>query len=368
MRVRSAVLIACAFLPLLSGCASNTFEGQLGPVLGAAGSEKLIKLFVASTRARSDKPYTFTFGRSDIVNYQHIELSIPPSHNSGTIEFPRRTPADPATEIAARINKSLSQRDFADGISAAAQRGDGEVTVFVHGFNTNYEEAVFRLAQIASDAGTQGAVVLFAWPSRGKVLDYLTDRESATYSRDRLELVLHDIARQPGVKRINVLAHSMGAFLTMETLRQAKFKGDGEFSGKLNAVVLASPDIDLDVFRSQLDAIGKRQRPTVILISGDDQALAFSRLLSGDVDRVGLVDASSPEAKAEIENRGLTVIDLTDVRADDSTNHAKFASMPMTVKYIGMLIGDGNSRLRGGVRRLDNAALATGRSLEVNGR
>ncbi|MBY0613605.1 MAG: alpha/beta fold hydrolase [Beijerinckiaceae bacterium] len=355
-------------MAVLGGCASDTFEGQLSPISSPVVTQKSISVFVASTRIRSDKPYTFTYGRSDVVNYQRVDLSMPPGHRSGAIEYPRATPANPETDIAARRNEALSQHDFEEGIAAAAKRGGGEVTLFVHGFNTNYEEAVFRLAQIGSDAGAQGAVVLFAWPSRGRVLDYLADRESATYSRDRLEAVLHEIARQPAVRRINVLAHSMGAFLTMETLRQAKFKGDGEFSGKLNAVVLAAPDIDLDVFRSQLDAIGRRPRPTVLLISGDDQALAFSRLLSGDVDRVGLVDTSSPEARAEIEKRGLVVIDLTNVKADDATNHAKFADVPTTVRFIGMLIGDRRASLQGGVVRLDNAALAAERIGDSIGR
>lgn len=359
-RLRStlALLLACA-LPLLSGCASDTFEGQLAPISSAAPGAKSISLFVATTRIRSAQPYSFTVGRSDVLNYQRIDLSLPPSHQSGEVEYPAKTPANPETDIAARTNETLTERGFEAGVSAAAGRGDGEVNIFVHGFNTKYEEAVFRFAQIASDAGAQGAVVLFSWPSRGRIIDYLTDRESATYSRDRLELMLHQVAKQPGVKRINVLAHSMGAFLTMETLRQAKFKGDGEFGGKLNAVVLAAPDIDLDVFRSQLDAIGRRSRPTVILISGDDQALAFSRFLSGDVDRLGLVDTSSPEAKAEIEKRGLTIIDLTDVKADDPTNHAKFAAVPSTVKFIGMLIGDRNASLRSGVMRVNNAVLAS---------
>jgi esterase/lipase superfamily enzyme len=83
------------------------------------------------------------------------------------------------------------------------------VLVFVHGFNNRFEDAVFRYAQIVHDSGASAVPVLFTWPSRGSVFAYGYDHESATYSRDALEDGLRFLAKDPEVKEITVLAHSM---------------------------------------------------------------------------------------------------------------------------------------------------------------
>ena len=85
---------------------------------------------------------------------------------------------------------------------------------------TDFEEAVYRLAQIADDLHAPAVPLLFTWPSRGKLLAYGYDRESATYSRDALEALLQKLARDPEVREVSVLAHSMGNWATLEALRQ----------------------------------------------------------------------------------------------------------------------------------------------------
>ena len=74
------------------------------------------------------------------------------------------------------------------------------VLIFVHGFNTRFEEAVYRFAQIVHDARVDVAPVLFTWPSGGSVTDYVYDRDSAVYSRDALEAVLQALVKDPSVE------------------------------------------------------------------------------------------------------------------------------------------------------------------------
>ncbi len=59
--------------------------------------------------------------------------------------------------------------------------------VFIHGFNNTYEDAVFRFAQIVHDFGAEVAPIMFTWPSRARLLDYVYDKESTNYSRTALE-------------------------------------------------------------------------------------------------------------------------------------------------------------------------------------
>lgn len=346
-------ILALNLSAALAACAASPTTNRLQPLPQPASEGRSVEILVATSRLRGDTPHTFSYGRSHLINFQSIKLAVGPGKNPGSFGASTGEATSVDTFNAVR-NEPVSEPDFIKRAADAASRGDGEVTLYVHGFNTTHESAILQLAQIVTDAGALGAAVVFSWPSRGRLLDYLTDRESAMFSRDRLEFVLRQLGSQSKIRRINILAHSMGAFLTMETLRQAKLVGNGEFNGKLNAVVLAAPDIDLDVFRTQLEVIGKRQRPTILLIASDDAALQLSRFLSGDVERVGVVRVDSPEAQAEIARLGLIVIDLTKVKAD---SHTKFAAVPSIIRHIGTLVSSQTVAPRSSVVEADAEGL-----------
>jgi esterase/lipase superfamily enzyme len=115
----------------------------------------------------------------------------------------------------------------------------------------------------------------------------------------------------------------------METLRQLAITGDRDLGGKLGDVVLASPDIDVDVFRSQMRRYGKPNRPFFLMLSADDRALRLSGILAGN-KRVG--DYQNASDLAEL---GVVVVDLSKEKAGDSLNHTKFADNPTLVKLLG---------------------------------
>ena len=78
------------------------------------------------------------------------------------------------------------------------------------------------------------------------------------------------------------MAHSMGTWLAMESLRQMAIR-DGRVQPKIKNVILASPDIDVDVFARQWTELGDKRPKFTIFVSQDDRALQVSRLISGDV-------------------------------------------------------------------------------------
>ena len=88
--------------------------------------------------------------------------------------------------------------------------------------------------------------MLFTWPSGGTAIDYVYDRDSAIYSRDALEAVLQALVKDPTVGSISILAHSMGNYVAVEALRQMAIR-NRELSPKIRDVMLASPDINVDV-------------------------------------------------------------------------------------------------------------------------
>jgi esterase/lipase superfamily enzyme len=285
----------------------------------------------------------FTADRAPNINYQQYVVSIPPNHVGGKIEWPSHMPGNPQSDFVVIENRPLTEAGFAKAIeSNLALKRSGAVLVFVHGYNTSHPEAVFRVAELAADL--RRPAVVFSWPSRADLTDYLTDRESATYSRDYLERVLNEIAGVPDVRSIYLVAHSMGNWLAVETLRQAKLRERSPFLKKLKEVVLLAPDIDVNVFRTQLDAIGRLNRPIIVALSKDDRALATSQRLAGGVPRVGNVLIDNPRAQAAIERYGLDVVDLSQVKSDDFFAHSKFADALPELQNIAESDGRGRGQ------------------------
>lgn len=332
---------------LLSGCASRPGSDVLRPVADVTPATKKVKILVATTRERGspDDPDAFTAKRAKQLNYAAVTVSIPTQHKVGEIEWPDGKTADPEKHFVTTERSFLDASQFQDQIRLRARQGGEEansVLVFIHGYNTLYEEAVYWMAQIVHDSGYSGTAVLFAWPSMGKAPLYLADREASTYSRDHLERALLQIASIPEVHEINILAHSMGNWVGVETLRQAKMNGHGDFHGKLGDVILASPDLDVSVFGSQLEIIGRLPRPITILTAGDDKALALSTKLAGGVDRVGRVTADDARAIAAAQEYNLQVIDLTAVDDGDGNHHSKYSHSAPVIAAIGKRLKKGD--------------------------
>ena len=334
------VLVVLVVGLLAAGCSPRPSADLLAPAARAPMFTPKARLLVATTRAHpsTGDPDAFTAERADQLNYADLTVSIPTHHKVGDIEWPDQTPPDPTRHFITVDRTSLDHQQFRSAIRANARSGAvdaKEVLVFVHGYNTLYQESVYRFAQIVHDTGFQGTAILFAWPSRGATSLYVADREASTYSRDYLEQLLVDLAGMPEVAQINLMAHSLGNWPVVEALRQAKLKGRGTFNGKLAEVILAAPDLDVGVFRTQLEVIGKLPRPITIMVSRDDKALALARALAGGVDRVGSPDLSNPQAMAAVMKYNLRVIDITDVKGLDSTNHIKFAQSRVITQAIG---------------------------------
>jgi esterase/lipase superfamily enzyme len=294
-----------------------------------------VEVFVATTRQTSNEPQYFSGERAPRLAFAKLEVTVPRDHKPGELELPDSGATDPARHFAVTSVKRLDLAPVVAEVRReilARPASERDVLVFVHGYNTNFADAVYRFAQIVYDSGFKGVPVLFTWPSRGELLQYPYDRESAFYSRDFLEANLRAISRDLGTTRIDVLAHSMGTFLTLEALRQASIRGDGSFGGKLRDVILAAPDVDLDVFKTQMREI---KRPVTVFVSADDKALEFSRRFAGDKTRLGAISAKDTEIVTDLSKLGATIIDLSEISSSDSLNHAKFAASPKVVQLIG---------------------------------
>jgi esterase/lipase superfamily enzyme len=339
--------IALAAGLALSACAGGPPKGVLEPVGGIPADASAVAIHVATTRARAaDLPIEmFTGERGRRTDHARLVISIPPGHKPGEVEWPRRAQGDPKRFFVTAAREFQTDDAFVQSVRAAVasrKPADRSILVFVHGYNTTFEESVYRFAQIVHDSGFKGVPVLFTWPSRGQLLQYPYDRESAVYSRDDLEATLRELASRTGAQKIDLLAHSMGNFLAMETMRQATIRGDGRFGGKLGQVMLAAPDIDVDVFRRQLLTIAPLKLPITVFVSSDDRALGISKLVWGGTARAGATVVSDPQVLERLKEANITVYDISAVKSEDSLKHAKFADSPQVVQLIGKRLASDN--------------------------
>ena len=126
----------------------------------------------------------------------------------------RRDTLDPTKHFTIR---SIEKTDEAKWIKTLASTKKRKALVFVHGFNTKFRDAVFRAAQITWDLQFRGTTILFSWPSRGDIADYLYDKESALASRTAFLRVIDDLYKA-GYDNIDVIAHSMGNLIAVKFL------------------------------------------------------------------------------------------------------------------------------------------------------
>lgn len=322
---RFATLLVCL---ALAGCGGRP-EGVLTPTPSAATSTNRVDLLAVTTRRPTPQPGVLFSGERDPnISLTDIRISIPPdgARQIGDVQWPKKLPPNPATDFAT-ISANELTLDQARNWFRSRAKGRRHVLLFVHGFNNTYEDAVYRFAQIVHDSRAQAVPILFTWPSRGSVLAYAYDRESTVYSRDALEQTLQALAKEPSIDDVSVLAHSMGSFLTLESLRQMAIR-DGRIAPKIRNVILAAPDVDVDVFRRQLGEMGppdKRPHFTVFT-STDDRALLVSSRIAGKVPRLGAVDPKAEPYASEFRQGNIDAFDLTAIDTPDQLRHGRYAS------------------------------------------
>jgi esterase/lipase superfamily enzyme len=316
-------IMVATIVVALGACVTRPGPEVLQPARAEWG-ERSVTIFVATLRTPEPGSGTaFSSGQSQTLRFARYVISIPPTHRTDMIEWPS-DPPDPMTDFVTVHATRLSEVEFRSGI--AGTKGDGRpIRLFVHGYNNSFQETVYRLAQIATDAHDNRVAVLFAWPSQGKPLSYSADRAAAAASTDGLARTIEILAEEPNA-RVVLLAHSMGGWLTMETLAKMSRERRRAVIERFSNVVLAAPDIDVVDMVRQLEIIGRLPRPLTLLVSSDDSALNLSRIITGG-RRVGADDVHDPWVQAAAKRYGARVIDISELTTTDSFRHARFTAM-----------------------------------------
>ena len=127
----------------------------------------------------------------------------------------------------------------------------------------------------------------------------------------------------------------MGSWVAVEAVKQLALRKGG-VPRKITNLILASPDLDVGVFRQQITDMGPRRPQVTLFVSQSDRALQVSRILTRGMTRLGGIDLTREEYQDQLGPLDkVTVLDLTELRSNDGINHALFAQSPDVVRLIG---------------------------------
>ncbi len=278
------------------------------------------RVFFATDRRYDPKERTF---RDRFANAESQD---------GAVHCGELAPADPF--YVGRVNgpvelvqggEVLNRQACLEAILDAAESSKGRVLVYVHGYNTTFEEAAEAGIAFARDTALPVTLVVWSWPSAGGLFKYNYDGESVVISQPRFRALVEDLFTADRVTQVDFVAHSMG------TRMMAWFMRD-HWPGSSAAVVLSAADVSRPVLS---DAVRGAVGAAVTLHATEwDLALQTSRLKNGR-PRAGHL---KPDMFLMSE---LDTIDLSDFDKVLSLNHSHGFRMAEVVADLSVLFGRG---------------------------
>ena len=337
------------------GTTSRSLGGSTTPAAPAAELPKtfdVVPVFYGTDRAVQPDAKRLQFGaeRGHKLQIGRALVTVPYAHKVPNIERPwvvelpyfkykiYEEKEDPAKHFTMQEVSALTKEQMLGYLKerlAKSVKFKDHAFVFVHGFNTSFDVALYRTAQVAYDLKFDGAPFVYSWPSGGKIASYTYDRGSAEQAEPHLTEFLQFVIKESGAKSISLIAHSMGNELLLRVLeRMRPVVPDGVV---ISQVILAAPDVDRDKFANIAHEITNFAQGVTLYAASNDRALSYSARFWGGVPRAGDVPASGPLIVA-----GVDTIDVTAVSTDSlGLNHSGYAENQTLLADIALLLQTG---------------------------
>jgi len=302
---------------VIAGC-STVERGQFRACelkdTGADGLPQITMLFATNrTRDSTDLQTgpSFGIGRSNTLTYGRLLVTLPADYDRafGSIDRFRLVGEvlDSETSFSAAVRSGESAHSM--------QPSGAPILLFIHGYNESFERSARRFAQVVHDGCLNVVPILFAWPSRDGLLDYVYDLDSATFSRRAFLQLLTLVTEAGGSRVTDVMAHSMGNWIALEALRNyatsfTTIRIKSAHTRRLGTLLFASPDVDLDVFRQEISEASAAGRLSVLLTSHDDFLLSLSTFLAHGLPRAGYATAQDLDNHKLSNSNDLIIIQM----------------------------------------------------------
>lgn len=322
--------------------AANGHDSKFDVVPVFFGTDRVVEADPARLRYGSDRAHKLQLGRAMItVPTVH---KVPQIERPWVVEIPYfkvkvyEEKEDPAKHFTVQEIGALSEQQLLALVKqrlAKSASFKDHAFVFVHGFNTSFDNALYRTAQIAYDLKFDGAPFVYSWPSGGKVASYTYDRGSAEAAEPQLAEFLDLVVKKSGAKSISLIAHSMGNEILLRVLERARPVAPPGVV--ISQVILAAPDVDRDKFANIAKQITNFAKGVTLYAASNDRALGYSARFWGGVPRAGDVPTSGPMIV-----KGVDTIDVTAVSTDAlGLNHSGYAENPELLNDVRALIQKG---------------------------
>jgi esterase/lipase superfamily enzyme len=316
----------------------------------AAGDWDVVPIFYGTDRAQTPNEKRLDYGseRGRRLELGRALVTVPKAHKVPAIERPwairvfnvtlYEEAEDPNRHFTMDEIKAFSEEEFLTLVRerlAASARYKDHAFIFVHGYNTSFDYAIFRAAQISYDLKFDGAAFAYSWPSGGGLASYTYDRESSGQAEPYLRQFMELVINKSGARSVSVIAHSMGNQPTLQVLkdlRRAKPEGV-----QISQIILAAPDVDRDNFENIAAEIKGLASGVTLYAAGNDRALRVSRNFYGGIPRAGDVPTAGP-----LVLPGIDTIDVTAASTDSlGLNHSGYAENNTLLQDIAALIATG---------------------------
>lgn len=187
----------------------------------------------------------------------------------------------------------LGSDAFGTLVDARAARANGHsVLLYVHGFRKDFDDVATNMAILAYETNLDSVPVFFSWPSAGSFFGYAGDTTNMRWAVADLRDALAGLLARESIDTVHVAAHSLGANGVLEALEDLARDGSADMD-KLGEVILASPDVDSDLFRRDYLPVLRRLGLRVTVYATDNDVPLQASQVVNRYRRLG-------DAKAEI--------------------------------------------------------------------
>jgi len=290
-----------------------------------------VRVFYGTDRKTTGslKPAEFYGAERGDLQYGYLDVTIPETHQEAELETRSRWDMytlfmgeaglrsrfvllDEVTPLAIGGFISALRKQIKEAPSK-------DVFIFVHGFNSTFEDAARRCAQLAYDLDFDGTPMMYSWASAGSATSYTKDEATVQSSGLKMAQMLDDVVAQSGAERIHLIAHSMGNRALIEALQTYLANREpGKRQRVFDQVVFTAPDVDRDYFVGAIKSLSGVAARVTLYASNTDLALQSSQILH-DAPRAGLAGVNI------ISLPGIDTIDMSAVPAD-SLGHNYYAA------------------------------------------
>lgn len=256
---------------------------------------------------------------------------------------------EPAVLAESAATEAILHKELADRLSHTDRK---HVYLYIHGFDTTFDRAVFRSAELWHFLGRQGVPICYTWPA-GRGMSgrgYVYDSVSCEFTIFHLKHLLRALGRCEQLEKVHILAHSRGTDVATEALRELNIEyAHTEKSAremlKLGNVVLAAPDLDFDVVQQRMagERLGYVPERFTIYTSPTDRALALADVLTLGASRLGQLQPTqlTPRLRNVLEMSPVTFVEA--VVHTGFVGHSYYAQSPAVSSDLILILRDNRS-------------------------